>query len=390
MSFTKKQKKIVAFILAFAYLYFFYVYNWNSSIPGIRENGQKLSAARQQLAVLEEELDNIAVTENKFQSLQTANERYSDYLEDSINIVDVINYMERLERLFAGKISAVNLSPPRKNTRATPNYYEVGITFRATLKYEELLALTRFIEGGTRMAKVTRLTVSPEPLPAEERAIFGNQLPSIYRENWNLLTNVGITLYALDQGEAEMLYEVSKNRFERFGYFDGIAFVTPDLSEGGRVMNINLGEVPKEPLPPITNRRDIVLTMASFLTGPLNFSVRGIDTSNNEGFDARIRDRQEVTIRINNYMYSVEAMDPSGRVSSFSGNAPGRNIAVYIRDLVPDIEENKNIGMDIRIINDSDFQMAVNFSTRSGRVRILDRDYEVVVSTSQRDKIYLI
>jgi hypothetical protein len=390
MSFTKKQKKIVVIILAFAYLYFFYVYNWKTSIPGIKSNSQKLSVASQELESLEKQLKNIQITESKLQSLQTANERYSDYIEESVDIVDVINYMERLEKLFVGKISGVNLAPPRLNARSTPNYYEVAINFRATLKYNELLALTAFVEGGTKMSKITRLTVTPEPFTAEERAVFGNQLPSIYRENWNLITNVGITLYALDQGEAELLYEVSKNKFERFGYFDGIAFVTPDLSEGGRVMNINLGEVPQGPLPPITNRQDIVITMASFLTGVPNFSVRGIDTGNNEGFDVRIRERQEVTIRFNNYMYSLEAIDPSGIRNAFTGNFPGRNVALYVRDLVPEIQENKDIGMDIRIVNESDYQVAVSLSRKSGRVRILDRDYQVVLSTNQRDKIFMI
>jgi YD repeat-containing protein len=122
---------------------------------------------------------------------------------------------------------------------------------------------------------------------------------------------------------------------------------------------------------------DIVFTVASFLTGVQNFSVRGIDTSKNEGFDLRIRDRQEVIIWFNNDTYSIEGRDPSGRINGFSGDFPKRDIEVYIRDLVPDIEENKNIGMDIHIINESDYQVdfSINHydeSREKQRIQVLD------------------
>jgi Tfp pilus assembly protein PilO len=365
MSLTDKQKKIGIGILIIGYLYFFYTYNWNHSIPGIQNNRQKITEMKEKVAKLEHELSNIEQSKRELDSLKTASLRYSDYIAQDIELVGALDYMEKLSSFFPGEIIAVSFTPPRENARFEPSFYELELNLRVALTYADLEALVDFVEGNTRIAKIKNIRITPDPLPVEQRESAGNRLPSIYQNGWRLQASIGLTMYALDKDSAEKFYEMGRNKFERFGYFDGIAYADSSMPLGGRVVNINFNQAGGGALPPATSRRDILIGMDSFLSGMDNFYVRGIDTSQNrESIRYRTKAYQNITLRLNNYTYSVDVYDAEGNTQSFLGSFPRRDVIVYLRDTVPDISENQDLGMTIKVINESDYNVGMQFSRK--------------------------
>ena len=390
MSFTPKQKKMMIGVLVLAYIYFFYSYNWNDAIPGISQNREALAEASEELEDLEEQLANIEVTRSELESMKVADERYKDFVNEKIDVQSAIDYMDTLIHVLGNSVSGVNISSPRMQTRVDPNYYETRMGFNSSLKYDELMDFIEFIEGGNKSVRITELRVLPEPFSSEQREALGIRNPSIYRDDWDLNVTIGLTMYSLDEESSETFYEVSRNKLERFGYFDGISFIIPDeLFPASDLTTIVGGGSQEPPSTRLTERRNILISMGSALAGTGNFSVNGLRPDSGELIRYRTRDAQNIVLRVDSNLYHVEVRDGNQGVQSFSGPVTGSDLDLHIREVAPDIPENVNLAINLTIINESNYNIMVHQNRDSGRVRIYDRNNSLVVSRSQTDKIFM-
>lgn len=390
MNFTSKQKKLMIGLLVFAYIYFFYSYNWNDAIPGISQNREALADANEELEGLEEQLANIEQTRSKLESMKVADERYKDFIDEKMDLQSAIDYMDTLIHVLGNEVSGVNISSPRSQTRTEPNYYETSINFSSSLKYDELMDFIEFVEGGSKAVRISALRVLPEPFSSEEREVLGLRNPSIYRDDWDLNVTIGLTMYSLDQESVDTFYEVSRNKLERFGYFDGISFVIPDeLLPGSGSTTIGFGGSQEPPSTRLTDRRNISISMGSSLSGGGNFSVSGLRPDSGEVVRYRTREAQTIVIRVDRNLYHVEVRNGNQGVESFSGPVTGSDLNLNIREVVPAIPENQNLAINLTIINESNYNIMVSKNRDSGRVKVYDRNGSVVVTRSQIDKIYM-
>lgn len=391
MSFTPKQKKIMIGVLVLAYIYFFYSYNWNDAIPGISQNREALAEANEELEDLEEQLDNIELTRSELESMKVADERYKDFVDKKMDVQSAIDYMDTLIHVLGNSVSGVNISSPRMQTRYEPNYYETTIGFNSSLKYEELMDFIEFIEGGIKSVRITDLRVLPEPFSSDQREALGVRNPSIYRDDWDLNVTIGLTMYSLDEESSETFYEVSRNKLERFGYFDGISFVIPDeLFPDSDSTTIGFGGSQEPPTASrLRDRRNISISMGSALAGTGNFSVSGLRPDSGELIRYRTRDAQDIVLRVDRNLYNVEVRDGNQEVQSFSGAVTGSDLSLSIREVAPDIPENENLAINLTIVNESDYNILIRENSENDRVRIYDRNNNLVVSRSQTDKIFM-
>ena len=390
MRFTPKQKKIMIGVLVLAYIYFFYSYNWNDAIPGISQNREALAEANDELEELEEQLANIEQTKSELESRKVADKRYKDFVDENMDMQSAIDYVDTLIHVLDKSVSGVNISSPRMQTRSEPNYYETSISFNSALKYDELMDFVEFIEGGSKSVRITSLRVMPESLSSDEREVLGFRTPSIYTEDWDLNVAIGLTMYSLDKESAENFYEVSRNKLERFGYFDGIAFVIPDDIFPSDSTTIDFGGS-QEPPPTRTvrRRRDFFISLGSFLAGGRNFIFDGITPNSGESIRYRTREPQNIVLRVDRHVYHVEVSDGNSGVRNFTGATTGDDLNLDIIATVPDITENQNLAIDLTIINQSDNNIIISKNKDSSRVRIYDSNNNLVITRSHTDKIFM-
>ncbi|TYQ13248.1 UNVERIFIED_CONTAM: dockerin type I repeat protein [Acetivibrio alkalicellulosi] len=118
--------------------------------------------------------------------------------------------------------------------------------------------------------------------------------------------------------------------------------------------------------------RDIVIGVYSFLSGGRNFSVY------NRGANKSISFKTKITPQVRLTFYSdlvdVYVVGNSGSYSSYVGTVTRDVINIIITCMFPLIEENKDLGVELKIINNSDKRIRINLEDHSDRVTILDRN----------------
>lgn len=198
MKFGDRERKAVIILFALIYLYAFFQYNIKNSIPGIKENNTKIAEISAKLDQLEADYKHIEDRKRELERYKTANVRYTDYIAQNADYLETMEYMEKVKRLFNGKITGVAFVAPLQVQNANPPYYEFTTNFVADLNMSELLSFMGFIEGGTKKVKVTNFVITPK---IADNA--GPNVKPIMGENANLTVNIGMTMYSMELGSIE-------------------------------------------------------------------------------------------------------------------------------------------------------------------------------------------
>ena len=435
MSIGKKELRLIGILCFVAYILTFYKVVWQSVIPSINSVQTDLDASLEKKRLLDEDYDNINAYKTKLMTLTTSNERIDEYLMSSANMVDSLEYVDKLTRLIGDDIREINISRPEQkymvsgddSTAAGTNmnsadgsegvYYEIKMDFRAYMSYSEALELIKYVEGGTRRAKITKFfvkalsendlkksivpqntvqqnTVQQNTVPqnlvqqntVQQNAASGNiglstSAQAIQVDDRIFDTNITISLYAINLRSSDRMYEYSRHKLNRFIYTNGIFLTTPDsdVSLSSPSPEVYLGEE--------FAGSDIIISEKSYLAAGENLQVFGVDRSDNI-IRLKTNSAAEVQLRLIGKSYFVDTFENGRKSLSMTGSLPDRDtITLAVAVDMPDIAENEKIRLNVKVTNNSGKDLNITLKDQQNRVSIYDRNGNRIYGNSTVENV---
>jgi len=388
---SKKTRDIFILIFLFLVLYGVIYYNFVlvDAIDDVKRIQSKIESAEKEKKDLEEDLKNIEVLKRNLEMKNIQNERLEEYLMSAANLTDNIEYVDKLARLFESGFEKVKIDKPKelKSLQTKTPYYEFGIQLTTSMTYNEILGLIDYVEGGSRKVKVSVFDMKPK----DEKEINPAQ-PNINEPVYDL--NLTINMYSLSLSDIDKVYEYSRKRFNRFEEGDGVNFV-PLIDAPGTVstsVSVDTKDnnaTKKEDFLYNSRKADIDIRLGSFLIAGQNFVIKGVGNDFPINFRQKDRASVKITFSGNNYHVSVNGGVGSGY--NLSGNIDKDVISMFVgADFPTNIKENKSLGADIQIINNSGKRVDINLYDTVKRVRITDRNGNLIIKSSDLEKVYII
>ncbi len=106
-------------------------------------------------------------------------------------------------------------------------------------------------------------------------------------------------------------------------------------------------------------------------------------------FQKKTKNFQKIRLDLDNETYTVSDLGDNEQEMGFSGNFSDKEFNLYVDSDIPNSDENKDLGIEISIINGSGRNVNVVLKDKTGKVRILDRNRNHIYVKSDSEKVYL-
>ncbi|TYQ13242.1 UNVERIFIED_CONTAM: hypothetical protein Cloal_4304 [Acetivibrio alkalicellulosi] len=383
---------ILCFVLLVLYGFIYYRFIWNDRFdPQIEKITEQIQESKREKEILDRDLANIETLMRNLNVLNIQNERFNEFLMNEANISDSVEYIDKLDRMFNNSLRDVRLTRPRKLTVSGNDYYEFAIDFKANLSLSEIMNLIDYLEGGSKKVRIPKFIISPEV----RRDVRGEENNQEEDEIEIYSVEMSVNLYSLDIGNIDKVYEYSRQRFNRFHMGDDINFspfigmtIEPGIIDGTIITRQDrpAGGSSTSAAPAFV--RDINIEVFSFLSGGRNFSVYNREANRSISFKTKITPQ----VRLTFYGDSVDVyvIGNSGESSSYVGTVSRDVINIGVTSSFPTIEDNKDLGLSIQVINDSGKQIRVQLEDSNRRVTFLDRNGSQIIRSSQIENLRVI
>lgn len=398
MSKGTRDALILTVIGVILYGLIYYNFVLTDAIAKVNEVNAQIEAVEKEKQALEDDLKNLPNLKRNLEMKNVQNDRLEEYLMSEANLADNIEYVDKLAKLFNSSFTDVKVGIPLESTDDNNNkYYEFAIEANASMSYDDAMNLVNYIEGGTRKVKVTVFKLSPITQPASGSTPPDQNVPGNGAQGNNGIkyqVNLTINMYSLDLSNIDEVYEYSRKRFNRFNDSDGVIFVPATVSAGtngnvgtGGTASSNTGGNTIQQS--VAKGNDIELTVLSFLFGGPNFSVNAAGAR--APIKLRVKERPSVKITLNGNNIDIAVVDEGGNKYNINGRSSNENIKMsFFADFPLEIQENKRIGTDIQIINNSNKRVDLKLEDKVSRLRITDRNGNVILNQSASEKVYII
>jgi len=401
MSTGKKEIALLSILGILIYGLVFYKFIWNNVAAGISETKQALEAIVQQKASLDYDLKSIENKKAELKSKKILNERMDEYLMNSVNLVDGLEYIDKLANLINNKIVELQIHIPQerlisnasnqpkssKNTEGTQNgsgkYYEMQMDLKTKMSYEEGMNLIRYIENSPKKATISQFSVKPSIEDEDEQASTDDSAEESEKETEKeklFDIEMSISLYSMNNRASDRMFEYSRHKLGRYLNLDGVFIVAQKNSaKNDESLQTDLD------ISDGFETADIAIDEKSFLYAGENLMIMGVDRG---GALLRVKTNKphDIQITLDGSSYFINTLDSSGNPKSISGQLPQRDITLYIRADMPDIEENKNIKLNVKVMNNTPNKLKIKLVDKQKRVRLLDRNGAQIIDTSSIEK----
>ena len=127
----KREIYLLVVLFLIAYGFFFYKVIWGNAYPKIEEVQNNIEVENKKKQALESDLKNIEELKKSLESKNVQDERLAEYLMTEANVADNIEYVDKLARLFYGKIGDASVSRPvdKKTEHSNTSCYDFKIDF---------------------------------------------------------------------------------------------------------------------------------------------------------------------------------------------------------------------------------------------------------------------
>lgn len=428
MRLGKNELRLIGFLGVLLYAFIFYKFAWVPSVPYKAEVEAKMAAAAREKASLEEDLKNLDANKMELTVAEASDERIDEYLMNSANIVDSLEYVDKLVALIGKNISALSIAKPEERYATVVNnplqedtdlktdksggkvYYEIRLDFKAHMTYNNALELVRYIEGGTRRMKITKFAVRPleenaqlsetvipqadlqesgqnvqaaagTPAQGVENAAASGVQPANGERLFEM--NMTVSMFSVNLRASDRMYEYSRHKLNRFLDGSGILFAPGTGGETGETsapidISGNLGT------------EDIIIKQRSYLVAGENLQIYGADRTNGI---IRVKTNKPADVRIDlgKTSYTINTADTGNQSLRLTGGLPDRDpLTIYIGVDMPAIKENERIRLNVSILNNSDKRVNVSLYDLQKRVKLLDRNGNEIFGASAVEKLSII
>ncbi len=418
MGIGKKEAKLAIILGVVLYLFFFYKVVWTSAVPSISEINDRILGLVKEKASLEEQYKNIDGKRIQLTAKTTLNERMDEYLMNSANLVDCLEYVDKLASLVGQNVSEMNIGKPEERYTTSKNnpiksetdlssnkksgqlYYESKIGFKAYMSSERAMQLIQYVEGGTQKVRITKFSIKPlkdnklpqtagtagvntgaaQPGAQTASAAQGTATP----QEKLFEIDMTVSLYSLNILALDRMFEYNRHKLNQFMSAGGVMFENVKLS-GNNALAANLS-----PLNELLGAEDIVIKEQSYLTAGENLQIFGVDRENDI---VRLKTDKsvDVAIRLNKNSYRVSTRDSMKKVLEISGPLPDKElVTMNVTVDMPLIAENKNIRLNITVVNDSGKKLNVSLDDRQNRVKINNRKGKAIFGDDSGEHVNIL
>lgn len=384
MAMKKNEIKLLIILCILVFGFVFVKFVLMTTIPKIKEAKIKLEEINAQKAALDEDYRNLNNFYSTLELRKTMNERLGEYLMDNAGISDSIEFIEKLALMMGTDIEKISLGRPSEI--AGPDgtkYYGFPVSFSAIMPYGDFKELLRYCEGGSKKIRVSSFSIKPE-----ENI---NSDSSTDEQIFN--STISLVFYSIDKDAASELFQFSRTKFQEFKNRDGNPIYINDdaeLPDTDLPERVSSTQEKKSPGNLITmNNADFLVFHKGYLYGGYNFEIYA---SHNTG--TRIREttagKIDVVITFENDSYTIKTVDENGNPGILTGDIPKKEITMYLQSNInTDVKENANLQVDISVENNSDKTIRVHIEQKGNRIKLMDRDGNVITGKNEKEKIYL-
>lgn len=386
---------ILCLILALLYGLIYYQFVWTKKIdPKMEDLNKQLQEVKREKEILDRDLANLETIKRNIEILNVQDERFDSYLMNESNVADSIEYLDNLDRLFGNRFKEVMFRRPVKVTSKEKQreYYEFGIGFKAKLSLSEVMNLVDYLEGTSKKVSISKFIIKESLLESNVQSTEGTTENNVKMYD----VEMSINLYSLNIGNANKVYEYSKERFNRL-YDDDEMISSPFIG-----MRIEPGILDKAAIDRIHSPaggsstgaapafvENTSISLYSFLSGGHNFVIRNREDGKIISFKTKIT--PEVTLTFYGDYVDVRVVGDGGDVRTLNGVVSSDVINLSVLTMFPtDVEENENLGLSIQVINDSEKPIRVQLDDKNRRAKLLDRNGDTIIRNSQIENLRLI
>ena len=399
MKLTKKERNLLIVFLALLYIFVLYNFVLKPNIPKIQDTKALIANTQARLDQLEEDYNNLPSFKQEIEINETTDKWLGEYLMDGASLADSIEFIDSLAKTLDFKFTGISLGTPTEvldDETKNPVCYAFPINFGIVSTYDELNEIIEFCEGSSKKVKVTGLEIKN----LREGSIIHNTADESQEENQNagnnenakanadqkLDINMDIAMFSINKENAQGVYNYSRSKFKEYNSYDGTPIFIdeedslPDYIEENEHSDDNDLEISQ-------NNADFVLSARGILYAGDNFTTYS-RFNPTKRIQMPLSRKLNVELSINNQGYTIKSTDDRGVVNTVSGNVSDKNFSFYIESMIDDnVPEDKDLYIDVKIINDSSHSIYVKVNQTSNRLRLMDRSGNVISVRSEGEKV---
>ncbi len=395
MSKSKRDIAILVIIGLIFYSVIYYKFVLVDAIAKVEDINSKIELAEKKKQKLENDLKNIEQLKRSVEMKKVQDDRLDNYLLDEANLSDNIDYVDKLIKLFDNRITEANISEPKENVsnELKSKYYEFSIQMKAALSYDQTMNLVNYLEGGSQKVKITKFDMKPDNTINNTNGANTPNVPNeVAVNNDNYAIDMTINLYSISLNSLDKVYEYSRKNFLRHSprNEDGVFFAPASITSSIDSNN-SKSSVPSSSgssTASVEVQKDLQIMIDSFLAAGSNFSVYAKGES---PFGIKTTERVNVTINFRKEDYDVNVTNSLGKSYKVSGKTKNEVIGFFVTTYFTyNVKENKNLGADIQIINDSGKNIKLSLNDKNNCVVFKDRSGNLITGSSNSEKIYIL
>ncbi len=370
MNIGKREIALLSVLGVLLYGLIFYKFIYANAKPEITAKKAEIEAAQKQKDALDNDLANIESKRLELRAKSLNNERLQEYLLENGNLTDGVEYVAKLASMMP-KISGISINAPSQKTDNGKTFYEMAISFNCKSSYLEAMELVRFFELSTTKVRVSKFTMQPVKADAKDSTTKGainvNQLFDL---------NFTINIYSINAQAADKLTEYSRHKFTSYIGEEGVVFI-PNTKVNNARSEVAVAKTSsatsKAPEKADTVNYVIDIKEYSYLVGGENLEIFGGDGA---GKTIRVKTKKshDITISLANNAYVIDSVDEYGNPDSIFGTIPGPSMGISVEADIPNLNENKDIKLNIKIVNDSSSNIKLKLYDKQNKVNIIDRN----------------
>ncbi len=387
MAMNKKEKTLAVILGVLVYLFLFVKIVLVDSMSKIKEKQKALAEVQTRKEALEMEYKNINIYKEEMKVRSVSDERLGAYLMNGAGLSDSIVFIENLAIMLDTELKSISLGIPQMlKTDGGVDYYGFPVNFKAVFPYHVFQDIIQYCEGGSRKVRISSFSMNPSKEGSGKAGTLNDQLFDI---------SMDLVFYSIDEKASDDLYQFSRSRFQEFRDKNGEPIFIQNNEELHEI------EKPKQAKANKTDNTDkttdegaISRETADFVvfhTGTLGGSYN-FETFSNANSDERIRrfieGEMNVLLTLKNNTYTIEAEDPD-KTDRITGTINKDEFTLFIDSNVKDIIENERIQLNIKIKNDSGKDIRVKLNQTGNRVKLTDRDGNIIDIKDDEEKVYL-
>ena len=429
----KKEKVLLLILGVLVYVLVFVKFILIPVIPQIETIHENIGKAQKEKDTLDNDLKSLNIMTDELEAKKMNNEKLQSYLLENADVTESIDYIDKLSQIL-GKIESIRISKPEEKTTnsstknattsATANeptnltndaskattsnsnnsntenpagtgskYYVTKLDFTTKLNYADAYKLLEYLEGNSLKVAVSKFTMVPigteksetlnmlEPQGNKNEVTKPGELAEGNTKPILFNINITINLYSLNLNSSDKLFEYSRSRLNRYENKDGVLF-SPSIE----LVNSQNQALKNSTLTNNNTATDITINEKSYFAAGPNLQIFGL-ASGSDVLGVKSDKKQDITVTLDTGGFMVETVNEGGEKLSLTGLLPQNDATMSVNMNLSDIPENKNIRLNIRIVNNSDKKLRITTVDKEKRTTITDRRGNTIFGNSSAEKV---